>query len=165
MTQEILAGILERYESDQSAIIAILQDIQENYGYLPREVLTQVSGELNIPISRVMSLATFFKAFSLKPRGEHMIKVCVGTACHVRGAQPVLDEIKRQLGIEAGETTEDMQFTLETVNCLGACALGPIMVIDDEYYGEMSPGKVKAVINSYQKAVGNKRYDKIKVTS
>ena len=95
---------------------------------------------------QVYGVATFFKAFSLKPRGKHTVSVCLGTACHVRGAPAVLDEVKRRLGTEPGETTEDMQFTLETVNCLGACALGPIVVVDGEYHGQMVPGKVKKVI-------------------
>jgi len=114
---------------------------------------------------QVYGVATFFKAFSLKPRGEHLIKICVGTACHVRGAQSVLDETKRQLGINVGETTEDMRFTLETVNCLGACALGPIMVIDDEYFGEMSPKKVKEIISDCKKTIKDTIHDEIAVGS
>lgn len=101
---------------------------------------------------QVYGVATFFKAFSLKPRGKHIVNVCLGTACHVRGAPSVLDEVSRQLGVEPGDTTEDMKFTLETVNCLGACALGPILVVDGEYHGQTGPGKVKKVLNKYRKA-------------
>ncbi len=101
---------------------------------------------MDLPLVQVYGVATFFRAFSLKPRGKHIVSVCLGTACHVRGAPAVLDQVKRRLGIEPGETTEDMQFTLETVNCLGACALGPIVVMDSVYHGQMRPGKVKKVI-------------------
>ena len=157
--------IIDQYGGNHDSVIAILQDLQAKYHYLPETVLRLVAKHLQLPLIQVYGVATFFKAFSLKPRGEHLIRVCVGTACHVRGAQPVLDEVKRQLGIDAGETTEDMMFTLETVNCVGACALGPIMVVDDEYYGEMSPGKVKAIINNYKKETRGRRRDEIKVSS
>jgi NADH:ubiquinone oxidoreductase subunit E len=160
---EEVKAIISKYNSNHDSVIAILQDVQSRYHYLPETALRLVAEQLELPLIQVYGVATFFKAFSLKPRGEHLIKVCVGTACHVRGAQPVLDEVKRQLGIEAGETTEDMMFTLETVNCLGACALGPIMVVDDEYYGEMSPGKVKAIIKNYKKETRDRRHDEIKV--
>jgi NADH:ubiquinone oxidoreductase subunit E len=160
---EVVEAIINKYNSNHDSVICILQDIQAEYHYLPETALRLVSKHLELPLIQVYGVATFFKAFSLKPRGEHLIKLCVGTACHVRGAQSVLDEVKRQLGIEAGETTEDMMFTLETVNCLGACALGPMMVVDDEYHGEMSPGKVKAIINNYKKATRERRRDKVKV--
>jgi NADH-quinone oxidoreductase subunit E len=107
-----------------------------------------VAQELNIPLIQVYGVATFFKAFSLEPRGEHLVCVCLGTACHVRGAQSVLDETERHLGIEAGHNTEDMKYSLETVNCLGACALGPLMVIDGEYHGQMTTAKVKKVLKN-----------------
>jgi len=161
----VVEAIINKYNSNHDSVISILQDIQAEYHYLPETALRQVAKHLELPLIQVYGVATFFKAFSLKPRGEHLIKLCVGTACHVRGAQTVLDEVKRQLGIEAGETTEDMRFTLETVNCLGACALGPIMVVDDEYHGEISPGKVKAIITNYKKAARDRRHDEIKVTS
>ena len=160
---EVVEAIISKYNSNHDSVISILQDIQTEYHYLPETALRLVAEHLELPLIQVYGVATFFKAFSLKPRGEHVIKVCVGTACHVRGAQSMLDEIKRQLGIEAGETTEDMKFTLETVNCLGACALGPIMVADDEYHGEMSPGKAKTVINNYKKVTRDRRYDEVKV--
>jgi NADH-quinone oxidoreductase subunit E len=130
-------------------LVSILQDVQSEYNYLPKEALAQVSQDLDIPLTRVYSVATFFKAFSLKPRGRHIINVCLGTACHVRGAVRIRDEIERELDIKPGETTKDLKFTLETVNCVGACALGPIVIIDGKYSGQMKPDKVKTLLESY----------------
>lgn len=143
---ETVKAIVDRYGGKHDSVIAILQDVQSEYNYLPEDALRAVASQLDLPLIQVCGVATFFKAFSLKPRGEHTVKVCLGTACHVRGAPAVLDEAKRQLGIEPGNTTDDMRFTLETVNCLGACALGPIMVIDGKYHGQMSPRKAKKVL-------------------
>jgi NADH-quinone oxidoreductase subunit E len=143
---ESIATIVSQYRGDRDSLISILQDVQAIYHYLSEDTLRAVASQLKLPLIQVYAVATFFKAFSLKPRGEHMVTVCLGTACHVRGARTVLDEVKRQLCIEPGETTENMQFTLETVNCLGACALGPIMVIDGKYHGQMSPRKAKKVL-------------------
>jgi len=140
-----VATIVSKY-GNRDSLVSILQDIQSEYHYLPEDALRVVAGQLDLQLIQVYGVATFFKAFSLKPRGEHIVSVCLGTACHVRGAPAVLDEVKRQLGIEPGETTKDMRFSLETVNCLGACALGPIMVIDGKYHGQMSPGKIKKVL-------------------
>jgi NADH-quinone oxidoreductase subunit E len=144
-----LKTILERYQRDPAMLVAILQDVQAEYNYLPKETLTWISEGLDVPLTRVYSVATFFKAFSLKPRGRHVINVCLGTACHVRGAGRVLDEIGRQLDIKAGETSEDFRFTLETVNCVGACALGPVVIIDGKYSGQMNTDKVKTLLESY----------------
>ena len=141
-----VTGILDKYKRERAFLIPVLQDIQKEYNYLPVEVLKQVSREMGIPLSQVYHVATFFKAFSLVPRGRHLATVCLGTACHVRGAPGVLDEFKRQLGVDPGKTTKDMEFSLETVNCVGACALGPIVVVDGNYHGEMSPAKVRGVI-------------------
>jgi NADH:ubiquinone oxidoreductase subunit E len=138
--------IVNRYSNNRDSLISMLQDIQAEERYLPEEALREVASQLDLPLIQVYGVATFFKAFSLEPRGEHLVSVCMGTACHVRGAPAVLDEAKRQLGIEAGETSQDRKFTLETVSCLGACALGPIMVIDNKYHGQMGPGKVKKVL-------------------
>jgi len=143
---EKVAAIVGKYSSSRDSLISILQDIQSEYRYLPEDGLRAVAIQLELPLIQVYGVATFFKAFSLKPRGEHIVTVCLGTACHVRSAPAVLDEVKRQLGIESGETTEDMQFTLETVNCQEACALGPTMVVDDKYHGQMGPGKVKKIL-------------------
>ncbi len=148
---EKVKTIVDRYDGKHDSVIAILQDVQSEYHYLPEHALRVVASQLGLPLIQVCGVATFFKAFSLKPRGEHMVSVCLGTACHVRGASAVLDEVKRRLGIERGETTEDMRFTLETVNCLGACALGPIVVVNGKYHGQMSPGKVKKVLKKQKK--------------
>jgi len=126
-----------------------LQDIQAEYRYLPEDALMEVSHSLEIPLSQVYSVATFFRAFSLEPTGRHLIDVCLGTACHVRGAVRILERLERELGIKHGETTKDLDFTLETVNCVGACALGPIVIADGEYSGEMTADKVKPLIERY----------------
>jgi NADH-quinone oxidoreductase subunit E len=123
-------------------LLAILEEIQSQYRYLPRDVLILVSERLNLPLSQVYSVATFYNAFSLNPQGRHKFQVCTGTACHVRGAPQVLDLVETQLGIQAGQTSADQEYTLETVNCLGACALGPVVIADDEYQGKMMASKV-----------------------
>lgn len=144
-----VGSVLERYSRDASQLVAILQDIQAEYNWLPKEALEEVSQKLDLPLSRVFSVATFFKAFSLKPRGRHLINVCLGTACHVRGASKVLEQIERSLKISTGETTSDLKFTLEAVNCMGCCALGPVVNIDGEYFGQMSADKVDSILNRY----------------
>jgi NADH-quinone oxidoreductase subunit E len=143
--------VLNKYKRDQSSIIAILQDIQEQERYLPREVLEYVAQRLDIPLSKIYYLSTFYKAFSLEPRGKHIINVCLGTACHVRGAARLVDRLESDLGISAGGTTADRTFSLETVNCLGACALGPVVVIDGEYFGQMTPEQVDDLLQKYRK--------------
>ena len=151
MNQEIISEILSKYEDEQSSIIAILQDLQEHFGYLPKEILINISKEINIPLSRVLSLATFFAAFSLEPKGKHPIHVCMGTACHVRGAQPILETFERKLGIKAGETTEDMNFNLETVRCIGCCGLAPVVMIGEDVHGKISQSKVPGILKKYKK--------------
>jgi NADH-quinone oxidoreductase subunit E len=122
---------------------------------LPEEDLRYVSTELKIPLSKMMALATFYRAFSLKPRGKHIVSVCLGTACHVRGGERILGAVERELGINGGETDADLQWTLETVGCLGACALGPIIVVDGEYHGQMTSVKATRLLGKVQKADGN----------
>jgi NADH:ubiquinone oxidoreductase subunit E len=141
-------AILKKYEDEEGVLVSVLQDVNSELNYLPENVLKYISGELAIPLSQIYHVATFYTALSLTPRGEHILKVCQGTACHVRGTGGVLDEIERVLKIKPGETTEDMKYTLETVNCLGACALGPVMVLDEEYIGQLSPSKVKKYIKT-----------------
>jgi NADH:ubiquinone oxidoreductase subunit E len=149
-------AIVDEYGCNRDSLISILQDVQSEYRYLPEDMLRQVAKRLELPLIQVYGVATFFKAFSLKPRGRHTVSVCLGTACHVRGAPNVLDEVKRQLSVEPGDTTEDMQFTLETVNCLGACAIGPVVVVDSNYQGQMRPGRVKSVLKQYRKVTEGK---------
>jgi NADH-quinone oxidoreductase subunit E len=139
-------AILKKYGSGKSGLIGILQDISAEYNYLPKDVLQYTARKLDVPFGHIIRLATFFKAFSLEPRGKHIISVCVGTACHVRGSAKIVDTLEREFGISEGETTKDLQFTLETVNCLGACALGPVVVIDGKYYGEMTPDKTRRTL-------------------
>jgi NADH-quinone oxidoreductase subunit E len=150
MVQELrkVDEIVDRYHCDKSAAIQILLDIQAENHWLPRHALMWVSERLDIPMSQIMHLATFYKTFYLKPRGKHLVTVCLGTACHVRGGPRILDQAERVLGIKAGETTEDLKFTLESVNCLGCCALGPVIVVDGNYHGKMTSSKVEKAISS-----------------
>ena len=141
MEAAVIDTILDQHERDPSAIIAVLQDMQEKVNYLPEGALRYVAEQLDIPASKVYSLATFYRAFSLEPRGKHQIYVCTGTACHVRGAVKIIDALEREIGIQAGETDENLEFTLETVNCVGACALGPVIVVDGDYHGQMTAAK------------------------
>jgi len=152
--------IVNRYEGQITGSVGILQDIQKRYNYLPKEALVHMAKRLDVPLSQVYGLATFYKAFSLKPRGKHLISVCMGTACHVRGAPRIADEIQRRLNIKPGQTSRDLQFSLETVNCLGACALGPLMVIDGEYFGKMSARKVEAILKRYKKSTESQKNQK-----
>jgi NADH-quinone oxidoreductase subunit E len=147
--KEKVGRVLEKYQRDKSALIDILHDTQLEIGYLPREALEEIHAGLDVPLSRVYSVATFFKAFSLTPRGRHLINVCLGTACHVRGADKVMEQMEKELGIKTGGNTADLKFTLETVNCVGACALGPMVIIGEDYHGEMTPEKVSEVIRNY----------------
>jgi len=141
--------IIDSYQHDKGQLVAILQEIQREYLYLKKEALEEVSEIMSIPVSQIYSVATFFKAFSLKPRGRHLINVCTGTACHVRGATRILEKMERDLEINRGETTHDLKFTLETVNCVGACALGPMVIIDGEYSGQMKTDKVEDLLDQY----------------
>ena len=145
--------IIKKYDSDKGFLVPILQDVQKEYNYLPREALNAVSSLLELPISRIFEVATFYKAFSLTPRGRHLLSLCVGTACHVRGAPLIQDTVERALEIGSGETTEDLEFTFETVNCLGACALGPILVVDDEYQGQVTLSKTNKILKKLGKKV------------
>lgn len=129
-------------------LIPILQDIQEKYRYLPEECLIIVAERLQIPLIEVYGVATFYQSFSLIPKGEHIITVCLGTACYIRGGTNMVDVLTKELNIKPEETTKDKKFTLETVNCLGCCAIGPMVLIDDEYYGEMTPQKVIKLIKT-----------------
>ena len=142
--------ILEKYNYNKGLLVSILQDIQVEFNYLPKDILGLVSKDLNVPLTQVYSVATFFKAFSLKKRGRHLVHVCLGTACHVRGAPKVADKLELELGVKSGETTPDKKFTLERVNCIGACALGPMVVVDGQYFGEMTIEKVRPLLEKYE---------------
>ena len=147
-----LDGIIKDHKTRKSGLVGILQDIQGQYNYLPKEALTYLAEKLNVPLSQTYSLATYYKAFSLKPRGKYLVSLCMGTACHVRGAERILEELQRVLQIRPGETSPDLRFSLETVNCLGACALGPLMVINGEYFGQMNARKVKTILKRHGKS-------------
>jgi NADH-quinone oxidoreductase subunit E len=147
---EKVSTIINKYNGDRGQLVSILQDIQAEYYYLPKEALIQVSETMSIPASRVYDMATFFRAFSLEPRGKHLINVCLGTACHVRGAIRVLEAMERCFSIRRGETTKDRKFTLQTVNCMGCCAVGPAVKIDGEYFGEMSTDKVDNLLTQFE---------------
>lgn len=140
-------------KSKKVDVVGMLQEIQAKHNYLPRKDLYSLTKKLDIPLSQTYSLATFYKAFSLKPRGEFLISICTGTACHVRGTAKIVDEICRRLNVKVGETTKDAKFTLETVNCLGCCAIGPVMQINDKYYGHMTAKKVASVLEKYKTKV------------
>ncbi|MDD5309880.1 MAG: NAD(P)H-dependent oxidoreductase subunit E [Deltaproteobacteria bacterium] len=142
--------IVDRHGGEASALIQILLEIQRENHWLPAEALKRVSDRLKVPLARTQHIATFYKAFSLVPRGRHEIHVCMGTACHVRGAQRILDTVEDRIGIKAGETDSELKFSLETVNCIGCCALGPVMEIDGKTHGKISPAKTADVLNGYK---------------
>jgi len=148
-----IAGIVNRaaedYQYDKSMLIQILLRLQKDFGWLPMEMLVEAGKQLGLPINQVYQVATFYKAFSLSPRGRHLIRICTGTSCKVRGAPTILEKVQSFLGINTGEVTSDGRFSLETVNCLGGCALGPMMIIDDEYYGNLKLLAVKRILSKY----------------
>lgn len=156
MPTTVANRILNKYKDNRTALISILQDIQEEFNYLPIEVLKLVSEKLNLKLIDVYGVATFYKSLRLSPQGKHNITLCTGTACHIRGTHKVLDEIQSQLGIAPGDTTQDNKFTFNTVNCLGACAIGPVMVVDGKYYGNMTPIKARQVLSGYLKKAKSK---------
>ena len=142
--------IIKQYKGKESAILAILQDIQSKKKYLPKEILEEVSQKMQIPVTHIFRLATFYNALSIKPRGRHKVDVCLGTACHVRGGNKIMDRLKRDLGIPVGETTKDKRFTLESVRCVGCCSLGPVAVIDGEVYGRLTQDKIPALLKEFK---------------
>lgn len=142
--------IIEKHHGEASSLIQILLDIQSDNNWLPQEALTRVSEKLDVPLTRVQHIATFYKAFSVVPKGRHQVHICMGTACHVRGATRVLDTVQDACGIKPGETDLDLKFSLETVNCLGCCALGPVMEVDGITHGKMTPGQTADVLKNYE---------------
>lgn len=147
-----LDSILEGRRSQPHQLIEVLQDVQEQFGYISEEAMRLASDELGIPLIEVYRVASFYKAFALEPRGKNVITTCMGTACHVRGAKLVLNQACGQLGVQPGETTKDGLFTVEQVNCLGACALGPVLVHNGTYHHHVTPGKLRGLIKSVRKS-------------
>ncbi len=142
--------IISRYPGGKREIISILQDVQEEFNYIPKDVLIEVSSKLEMPLSRAYALATFYSAFSLEPRGDYPISVCLGTACHVRGAPRIVDQLERELGISKGHTTPDGKFSLDEVRCLGCCGLAPVITVGSDLYGKIKIGRVKSILKKYQ---------------
>ncbi|HWR45477.1 NAD(P)H-dependent oxidoreductase subunit E [Sporomusa sp.] len=141
--------IIQKYPREQRYTLAILQDIQRKYSYIPKESLIILSKYLDTPLSKLYSMATFYKALSLKPKGDNIIKICDGTACHIRSSMVIIDEIAKLIHIKPGETTEDGRFSLETVNCLGSCAIAPVIVINETYYGKVTPAMIREILGGY----------------
>ena len=150
MDKDRIDQIIEKHNDEASSLIQVLLDIQSENHWLPKEALERVSEKLHVPLTRIQHIATFYKAFSLVPKGRHEIHICMGTACHVRGARRVLETVEDLTGIKPGETDMDLKFSLETVNCLGCCALGPVMEIDGETHGKMVPAQTANVLKNYE---------------
>lgn len=148
--EEEIDQILERYPGRPSSLIPMLQASQERFGYLPREVMERISDHLGLPESKVYGVATFYAQFRLEPLGDHVIKVCHGTACHVKGAENMTETLENELGVDSGETTDDGSFTLETVACLGCCSLAPVIMVDDSVHGNLTRDKVKEVLEDHR---------------
>jgi NADH-quinone oxidoreductase subunit E len=155
--------VLEQHHHDRTELIAILLDVQDSLGYLAPEVLRHVAACLQAPLTEIYGIATFYKTFRLIPPARHQFTVCLGTACHVRGAVQVLGELERQLGVGAGEVTPDQEYGLESVNCVGACALGPVVILDGDYKGQMTAMKVPVLMRRLQKKTGKKAEDEVEV--
>jgi len=151
MNAQRVNEIIESNGADRAASLAILQDVQREYNFLPREALELVAQRLNVPVGHIYQMATFFKAFSLKPKGEYVIKVCLGTACHVQGGPHILEELEHDLNLKSGQTSSDGKFSVEAVRCLGACALAPIVVVNEEVYGKMSTSAVSKLAGELNK--------------
>ncbi|MCG2741837.1 MAG: NAD(P)H-dependent oxidoreductase subunit E [Syntrophaceae bacterium] len=149
--EDKVKNIIKKYGSDKSFIVPILQDVQKEFNYLPKDALFSVSAHLSVPISRVYEVVTFYKAFSLKPKGRNQLSLCMGTACHVRGAELIASNVEDILGIKEGDTTADLEYSFETVGCLGACALGPVLVVNGEYHGHMNIAKSTKILKKLGK--------------
>jgi NADH-quinone oxidoreductase subunit E len=148
---ESIDKIIKKYEGKPGAIISVLEAVQETQGYLPQAILEEISEKMDVPLSRLFSMATFYSAFSLKPRGKHTMYVCLGTACHVRGGARITKGLTKQLGVKPGDTTEDRNFTLETLRCIGCCSLAPVIKVDnDDVYGYNTVDKIPGIIDKYK---------------
>jgi NADH-quinone oxidoreductase subunit E len=151
--EDKVRDIILKYDSDRAFLVPILQDVQKAFNYLPKKALSRVSVFLDVPLSQIYEVSTFYKAFSLTPRGEHQLSLCMGTACHVRGAAILENHLERSLGIKPGETSSDLKFSFDTVNCVGACALGPILEVDGDYSGKMTISKSNKLLKKLGKKV------------
>ncbi|HAU32003.1 MAG: NADH:ubiquinone oxidoreductase 24 kD subunit [Desulfotomaculum sp. 46_296] len=149
MDMDNVDQIIDKHNCEPSSLIQVLLDIQGQNNWLPKEALDRVAERLQVPLTRVQHIATFYKAFSVVPKGRHGVHICMGTACHVRGASRILDTVQDITGLNPGETDLDLKFSLETVNCLGCCALGPVMEIDGKTHGKMAPAKIADVLKNY----------------
>jgi NADH-quinone oxidoreductase subunit E len=149
MSIDRIDRIIDKYECETGVLIQLLLEIQRELNWIPPEAIIRINKRLKIPVSEIYRVASFYTALSLKPRGLHLVRVCSGTACYVRGGPRILDSVERTLKIKAGETTEDSKFTLETVNCLGCCALGPVVEIDEQYHGKLSPSTAEKLLSKY----------------
>ncbi len=150
MDTDRIDQIIDKHQGRASSLIQVLLDVQSENNWLPKEALMRVSERLAVPLSRIRQITTFYKAFSLVPKGRHDVHICVGTACHVRGASRVLEKVQDAIGIGPGETDLELKFSLEAVNCVGCCALGPVMVVDGEYHGNLAPAQSADVLKSYK---------------
>jgi len=159
MSPETISSIVEKNRGKPGELISILEEVQARYSYLPREVLEKVAKETGRSLVDIYGVATFYKAFSLSPRGKHLISACLGTACHVRGGPAIAQEIEKQLGVKPGETTPDKEFTFETVNCLGACALGPVVVVDGHYFANVKTSMVPGILEQARTGLDVVRVD------
>ncbi|ADG81607.1 NADH-quinone oxidoreductase subunit NuoE [Thermincola potens] len=148
--QEALEALLAKYKSQKGALIPVLQQTQDIYGYLPKEALQQISRELKIPLSEIFGVCTFYAQFHLSPRGRNIIRVCLGTACHVRGGAKIFERVQQELGIKDGETTEDLRFTIESVACIGACGLAPVIMVNDDTHGRLTPDQIPDILAQYE---------------
>ncbi len=149
--KENIDKFIEKYKEDPGSLISILQEIQDIIGYLPEEILFYLSQKLKVPESKIWGIVTFYAQFHLEPRGKNTIRVCLGTACHVKGSKKVLGRLQKILGIQTGETTEDLNFSLETVRCLGTCFLAPVIMVNQDYFGRLIPDRVEQIIDQYRK--------------
>lgn len=150
MEKDVIDQIIEKHPKTENSVIQVLLDIQDELYYLPKDALEYISTELSVPISRIYNLATFYKAFSLKPKGKNPIAVCTGTACHVQGAMKIMEGIERELGIKDGETTADKRFSINSVRCLGCCGLAPVITVGKNLHGKVPVSKVTKILKQYQ---------------
>ncbi len=147
---EKLNSVLDKYQGEQGMLIQVLLEIQQKFNWIPPEAMKGINQKLGIPLAKIHRVASFYKAMSLQPRGEHWVRICLGTACHVRGGMKIMDRAQDVLGVKEGGTTGDRKFTLERVMCLGCCALGPVMVVDDVYNGNLEASRVEEVLKNYK---------------